>query len=319
VRRQPRPYHIRPYRSLSHRLLFRLTLSQERLIYDILRSFMTLIREPAVSGAFYPSNPRVLKEDVKQYLSLVPAGLVPGRVRGLISPHAGYMYSGQVAAYGYKALADIVYDTVIIIAPSHKAYFEGVAVQDAGEYRTPLGLVSVDEEVAGAIMKAGTMVRSNAAVHKGEHSIEVQLPFLQVVLGNVSFVPLIMGEQAIPICTGLSDQIVAALKGLDKSALIIGSTDLSHYFPYSQAVRLDGAIARRLADFDLKGLEDDLDADQGEACGAGPMITTMLASRKLGADRAAVLKYANSGDVSGDKTTVVGYVSCAFYSDEKAT
>ena len=278
---------------------------------------MTLIREPAVSGTFYPSNPRVLKEDIKQYLNLVPGSLVSGRVRGLISPHAGYMYSGQVAAYGYKTLLAGAYDTVIIVAPSHKAYFEGVAIQDTGGYRTPLGLMSIDEEVAGAILNAGQTVRSNAGPHKGEHSIEVQLPFLQIVFGDVPFVPLIMGEQSIPLCKELSNQIVAAVRELNKSALIIGSTDLSHYFSYTQAVRLDSAITKRLAAFDVQGLEEDLNADRGEACGAGPMIATMLAARKLGADRAAVLKYANSGDVSGDKTAVVGYVSCAFYCDEK--
>jgi len=227
------------------------------------------------------------------------------------------MYSGQVAAYGYKALTGSSYDTVVIVAPSHKAYFDGVAVQDTGGYKTPLGLMPIDEEAAGAIMEAGKVVRSNTTVHQGEHSVEVQLPFLQVVLGNVPIVPLIMGDQAITVCKELADQIVSGLSRLNKSALVIGSTDLSHYFSYSQAVRLDGVITGRLAAFDPFGLEKDLDADRGEACGAGPMITTMLATQRLGANRAAVLKYANSGDVSGDRETVVGYVSCAFYSDEK--
>lgn len=295
--------------------LFPLTRDKEGLKYVI----MTPIREPAVSGTFYPSNPRVLKEDVKQYLSLVPPGLVPGYVRGLISPHAGYMYSGQVAAYGYKTVTAGAYDTVIVVAPSHRAYFEGVAVQDKGGYRTPLDVMPIDEEVAHAIMEAGTLVHPDATVHKGEHSIEVQLPFLQIALGNVGFVPLIMGEQALPLCRGLSDQIVAALKGLKKSALIIGSSDLSHYYPYAQAMRLDGAVTRRLAAFDAQGLEDDLEADRSEACGAGPMLVTMLTAQRLGADRSAVLKYANSGDVSGDKGAVVGYTSCIFYTEEKAS
>lgn len=278
---------------------------------------MTLIREPAVSGTFYPSNPRVLKEDIKQYLNLAPGGLVSGRVLGLISPHAGYMYSGEIAAYGYKTLQAGDYDTVIIVAPSHKAYFEGVAIQDTGGYRTPLGLMRIDEKTAGAIVNAGQAVHSNPVPHRGEHSIEVQLPFLQIVLGDVPFVPLIMGEQSMSSCKELSDQIVAAVRELHKFALIIGSTDLSHYFSYTQAVRLDSAVTKRLAAFDAQGLEEDLNADRGEACGAGPMLVTMLAARKLGAGRAAVLRYANSGDVSGDKTTVVGYVSCAFYGDEK--
>lgn len=227
------------------------------------------------------------------------------------------MFSGQVAAYGFKALIGNTYDTVVIVAPSHKAYFQGVAIQDTGGYRTPLGLAAIDEEAAGAITKAGTVVSSNATAHKGEHAIEVQLPFLQVVLGDVAIVPLVMGDQAIRTCMELADQIVSGLSGLNRRALIIGSTDLSHYYPYARAIQLDGAITRRLSAFDPKGLEEDLKAERGEACGAGPMIATMLTAQKLGADRAAVLKYANSGDVSGDKSAVVGYVSCAFYSEGK--
>jgi MEMO1 family protein len=280
---------------------------------------MTPIREPAVSGTFYPSNPRVLREDIKQYFSLAPTGPAPGRVKGLISPHAGYMYSGQVAAYGYKVLTAGTYDTVIVVAPSHKAYFKGVAVQDKGGYRTPLGLVPIDEKVAGAILEAGDLVHSDAVVHKGEHSVEVQLPFLQVALGDVGFVPLIMGDQTPSLCSGLADQIVSALKGLGKTALIVGSTDLSHYYPYAQAVRLDSSITRRLAAFDPEGLEEDLRADRSEACGAGPMLVTMMTAQRLGADKSAVLKYANSGDVSGDKEAVVGYTSCIFYTEEKTS
>ncbi|HAR96260.1 MAG TPA: AmmeMemoRadiSam system protein B [Deltaproteobacteria bacterium] len=274
---------------------------------------MIPIREPAVSGTFYPNNPKVLKEDIRQYLSIVPTGLVPGGVTGLISPHAGYMYSGQVAAYGYKTLTAGTYDTVIVVAPSHRAYFEGAALQDKGGYRTPLGLMPIDEDVARAIVEAGAFVHSDASVHRAEHAIEVQLPFLQVALGEVPFVPLIMGEQGLSLCRKLADQIVTAVKGLNRSALLIGSTDLSHYHPYAQAVRLDNAITSRLRAFDTEGLEDDLRADRAEACGAGPMLVTMLAARKLGADRSAVLKYANSGDVSGDKSAVVGYTSCVFY------
>ena len=280
---------------------------------------MTPIREPAVSGTFYPSNPKVLKEDIRQYLSLVPAGLVPGSVIGLISPHAGYMYSGQVAAYGYKTLVAGAYDTVIIVAPSHRAYFQGAAVQDKGGYRTPLGLMPIDENVVRAIMEAGSLVHTDASVHRAEHALEVQLPFLQMTLGDVPFVPLIMGEQDLPLCRKLAEQIVTAVKGLGKSALIVGSTDLSHYYPYAQAVRLDGAITGRLGAFDAEGLEEDLRADRAEACGAGPTLVTMLAARKLGADRSAVLKYANSGDVSGDKAAVVGYTSCVFYTEGRAS
>ncbi|OPY79543.1 MAG: hypothetical protein A4E65_01841 [Syntrophorhabdus sp. PtaU1.Bin153] len=273
---------------------------------------MSYIREPAVSGMFYPDSPGVLKKEIEGYLKTARFHPVEGDIIGLVSPHAGYMYSGQVAAYGYKAVMGMPYDTVIVIAPSHRSRFEGVAIVDRGAYRTPLGVVPIDEDLAGEIVNLKDVVRRNVEVHRGEHSLEVQLPFLQVVLKDFRIVPLIMGTQDPEACEALVTCLSAAVKGKAKRLLIVGSTDLSHYYPYSQAVRLDTVIKEHLQTYDASGLSKDLQKGKCEACGAGPMIATMLLSTKLGATTSRVLKYANSGDVSGDKSGVVGYISCVF-------
>ena len=274
---------------------------------------MSFIRAPAVSGMFYPGNPKTLKRDIERYLSEAVLDPIAGDIVGIISPHAGYMYSGPVAAYGYKAIAGCEYDTVIVIAPSHRKFFEGAAAIEKGGYRTPLGVVEVDEETAGMILKKSSAVKSNIDVHKEEHSLEVQIPFLQIILKSFKIVPLIMGTQDFLTCEALSAGIYETLKNSGKKILIVGSTDLSHYYSYAHAVELDGVVTKHLDDFDMEGLVTDLGEDKCEACGAGPMITAMMLSRKSGANQGKVLKYANSGDITGDKSTVVGYVSAVFY------
>ncbi|OPY73514.1 MAG: hypothetical protein A4E64_02507 [Syntrophorhabdus sp. PtaU1.Bin058] len=274
---------------------------------------MGLVREPAVSGMFYPDDPEELREDIERYLKNAAISPVPGQITGIIVPHAGYVYSGQVAAYGFKTIADRVFDTVIVMAPSHRIYFEGVAVMEKGSYRTPLGLVGIDEETVADLVKSSAAIKPFAEAHKGEHSLEVQIPFLQSLLKDFTIVPLIMGTQTVDLCTVLSDCIEDVIRKGNRKFLVVGSTDLSHYHPYSAAVKLDGVIAGHLEHFDIKGMIKDLDMSKGEACGAGPMLTTMMVSEKLGAQHSRVMKYANSGDVSGDKSAVVGYVSAVFY------
>jgi len=271
------------------------------------------IREAAVSGTFYPGNPDALKADIEGYLSKVPPDKIAGEIVGLVSPHAGYMYSGQTAAYGYKALAGRRYDTVVILAPSHRSFFLGAAVQHEGAYRTPLGLVPIDEGLARALM-TGDTVHEDARMHRGEHAIEVQLPFLQSVLPPFKLVPLIMGNGQDPESSiALSTLIYEAIKEREGLYLVVGSTDLSHYYPYEQAKELDKAALELLEQFDLDGMSRGLARGGYEACGAGAMIAAMALSAKLGAKQSKVLHYANSGDVTGDMSGVVGYVSCVFY------
>jgi AmmeMemoRadiSam system protein B len=274
---------------------------------------MNFVREPAVSGMFYPDNPAKLQKDIMHYLGNAIVPDLAEDVVGMISPHAGYIYSGQVAAYGFKMIAKRHYDTVILVGPSHRVYFEGVALWDRGSFETPLGRIDIDEDTASEIMNIGGIIKSNTDTHKGEHSLEVQLPFLQSVLDNFEIIPLIMGIQTSSACRKLVEAISRVLQTSKKRFLVIGSTDLSHYYPDAEAKKLDNVVIRRLDTFDIPGMIEDIETGKTEACGAGPVIATMMLSEKLGADHCRILKYANSGDVSGDKSGVVGYVSAVFY------
>lgn len=278
---------------------------------------MIFVREPAVSGMFYPDDPTKLRKDIEAYLKDAVAPDFKENIVGIISPHAGYIYSGKVAAYGFKMVAKKQYDTVVIIGPSHRAYFEGVALWKKGSFKTPLGVIDIDEDIAREIVDAGGIVKPNMETHREEHSLEVQLPFLQSVLNNFKIVPLIMGIQTSSACRELVQSIAKVLQGSKKKFLIVGSTDLSHYHPSTTARKLDDIIVRHLDTFNIPGMIEDVETGRTEACGAGPIIATMMLSQKLGADRGKVLKYADSGDVSGDRSGVVGYVSAMFYQKEQ--
>jgi MEMO1 family protein len=274
---------------------------------------MSYVREPAVSGTFYPGDPKTLRLDIQRYMDGAVFDNVDGAIVGLISPHAGFMYSGPVAAYGYKALQGSSYDTVIIIAPSHRAYFKGAAIQDRGGYKTPLGVVAIDEEISAAMLRDDEDVINDVRPHAMEHSLEVQIPFLQVVLKAFKLVPLIMGVQDVGTCERMADRIFDVLHESGKRVLVVGSTDLSHYHTYAQANKLDNTLVDDLKKYDLKSIEEDFEKERFEACGYGPIITTMMVSQKMGATKSKVLKYLNSGDTSGDRSGVVGYVSSVFY------
>jgi MEMO1 family protein len=274
---------------------------------------MSYVREPAVSGTFYPGDPKVLRRDIQGYMDSAVFDDVDGAIVGLISPHAGFMYSGPVAAYGYKALQGTSYDTVIVVAPSHRAYFQGASIQDKGGYKTPLGVIAIDEEISAAVLRDSEDVINDTRPHAMEHSLEVQLPFLQVVLGTFKLVPLVMGVQDVGTCERMADRVYEVLRLSGKRVLVVGSTDLSHYHPYAQANKLDNTLVEDLEKNDLKALKEDFEKERFEACGYGPIIVTMMVSQKLGATKSKVLKYMNSGDTSGDKSGVVGYVSSVFY------
>jgi AmmeMemoRadiSam system protein B len=276
---------------------------------------MTFVREPAVAGSFYPASPKALRSDIERYLREAGDPSVEGHVLGIVSPHAGYMYSGQVAAYGYKELTGKVYETVVVVAPSHRARFEGAAVLGRGGYRTPLGLIDIDEEFCRDLVDGSSSITERKDPHILEHSLEVQLPFLQVLLGPFRLVPVIIGDQSSTFSFDLARSLAAAIRGREVRCLVVGSTDLSHYYPYATAVELDGRVVRHLEEYDPEGMMKGHESGRFEACGAGPMITTMVASRFLGATRSRVMKYLNSGDVTGDKGTVVGYVSAVFSGD----
>jgi len=273
---------------------------------------MNVVREPAVNGMFYPDDPVVLRKDIEDYIRSAVVPEMKEHIVGIISPHAGYMYSGKVAAHAKKIVVKKSYDSVILIGPGHRAYFNGAALWDKGSFRTPLGNVDIDEDIVVEMIKTGGIMKTSLDTHKGEHSLEVQIPFLQIVLDRFKIVPIVMGIQTIDACRELVQIMSTILQTSKKRLLVVGSTDLSHYYSYTEAKKLDGYVVKCLDMFDIPGMIDLFETGKAEACGAGPIIVTMMLSEILGADHGRVLKYANSGDVSGDKSSVVGYVSAAF-------
>jgi AmmeMemoRadiSam system protein B/AmmeMemoRadiSam system protein A len=275
------------------------------------------IRKSAIAGTWYPGDPATLAGDIRNYLNKVPAQAVGGPVVGLVSPHAGYVYSGQIAAHGYRLIEGQRYDAVVVLGPSHRTLFHGASVFTSGGYETPLGVVHVDSELAGAILEADPVLNSDRKPHAAEHSVEIQLPFLQVVLGSFAFVPIVMGTQDYRTCEAVADAVFRAAKG--KNVLVVGSSDLSHFHTYEKARRLDQAVVDLVQKRDYRGLSRELDDGTCEACGGGPVVTAMLYAEKAGARGVKVLKYANSGDVTGDRRQVVGYLSAVFFRENPGT
>jgi AmmeMemoRadiSam system protein B len=269
-----------------------------------------LVRRPAVAGAFYPSSPGHLEAQVDAMLEEADAAALPGAPLALIEPHAGYMYSGAVAAAGYRQLpAASACERVFLVGPSHRAAFQGVAAWDGEAFVTPLGEVPVDRDaIAGLIDAESWIVRRNG-VHEHEHALEVQLPFLQRRLARFRLIPLVMGRQDHETCTRLGQALAAVAGG--PGNLIIASSDLSHYHPYHEAQALDRRALEWVAAFDPEGLLGGLQRGECEACGGGPMAAVLFAARALGGREVHVLSYKNSGDVTGDRSQVVGYPACA--------
>jgi len=233
-------------------------------------------------------------------------------IRALVSPHAGYIYSGQVAAYSYKQIDGKRFDNIIIIAPSHAEYFDFISIYSGNGYKTPLGLAEIDGEKSKILEDESKLIKRSEYGHGQEHSLEVQLPFLQTVLGSsFKIVPVVMGNQSRENIIELGNTIGRVFS--DENILIVASTDLSHYHPYNEAVLLDRKAADTIESFDSNQLLEALANNTIEMCGGGPVASAMIASGLLGADSTRILHYANSGDTAGDKSAVVGYVSAAFY------
>lgn len=272
---------------------------------------METLRKSAIAGSWYPGKPSVLKRDIEKYFDQVTDPDFKGDIVGLIVPHAGYIYSGQVAAYAYKLIRGKRYDAVIVVGPSHRVAFNGVSIFSAGGYETPLGVVPIAEDIAENIKNLIKSVANIPSAHLQEHSLEIQLPFLQIALGDFSFVPLVMGDQRADTCHDLAKAIHLSVQ--DKNVLIVGSSDLSHFHNYNTASQMDAIVLKHIQDGDAAGLLKCLDRDICEACGGGPIVVAMLVSQLLGARKSQLLKYANSGDVTGDKSSVVGYAAAVCY------
>jgi AmmeMemoRadiSam system protein B len=273
-----------------------------------------MVRPAAVAGTWYPGTPGALTKEVDGYLSAAAADS-RGRLRAIIAPHAGMMFSGPVAAYAYGASASGDYDVAVLIGPSHFAAFEGAALWPDGAFESPLGAARIDTEAAHALAES-PVVHPLLSAHRREHSLEMQLPFLQRVHPNLPIVPVLIGFQTRETIDALADAVVRACAG--RRPLLVASTDLSHYFDAETAAGLDARVQHCVNAFDADALLDLFEQypehERGRyvACGGGAAITVMKAARALGALEGRVLKYAHSGEVSGDYDGVVGYLAAAF-------
>jgi len=273
---------------------------------------MPHLRRAAVAGTWYPDNPARLTRELEAYLANATAG-EDKWPRAIVAPHAGLKYSGPVAAYAYNAARTSRPDAVVLIGPSHFVPFNGVSIWPIGAWETPLGTLAIDEELAHAVARASDAIVENAAAHAREHSLEMQLPFLAHLMPGVPIVPMVMGYQTRQTAFALGGAVADAVRATGRKVVLVASSDLSHYEDARVAARLDGVVIERVAALDADGLMQALEIEPRHACGGGPMVAVLDAATRLGASTARVLRYADSGDVSGDKSSVVGYMAAAIW------
>ena len=271
------------------------------------------IRPAAVAGSWYPGIASALDRAVDGYLEAAAreSPVAERCPRAIVAPHAGLMYSGPVAAFAYGLVKGCAYDAVALVGPSHFVGFDGISIWPRGAWETPYGAISVAADIAAAVVAAGAAIEEYRAAHSREHSLEMQLPFIARVLPGVPIVPMVMGYQTRQTAEALGDALAAALRG--RNVLLVASSDLSHYHDARTAAAMDGVVARLVESFDAAALMTALEREPAHACGGGPIVAVLRAARALGATRARVLRYADSGDVSGDKAAVVGYMAAGIW------
>ncbi|MFH1093868.1 MAG: AmmeMemoRadiSam system protein B [Candidatus Omnitrophota bacterium] len=270
------------------------------------------VKEPNVSGYFYPSEPKKLSNMIDQMLEGVKPFIAKNHIYGIISPHAGYIYSGLVAANAYKAIYRKNYSTVIILSPSHHQYFEKAAVYKSGSFKTPLGLIPIDSAFTNELLKNSRYFDYMPAIFEKEHALEVQLPFLQKSLDNFSIVPIIISSNSYSLYEGISDVLAKLIAG-KKDVLIVASTDMSHFHEQVKANSIDKRTLSFITDNDAPALFDNLSSGNCELCGQAAVITLMLTMKKMGANQTDILDYATSADTAdSSKDRVVGYCSVIY-------
>ncbi len=282
------------------------------------RRLAMFVREPAVAGTFYPYDSQELKSVIKGFMDNVPETdpeLDSGdcKIKGLICPHAGYSFSGQTAAYAFSRLKGRKYKTVVVIGPSHHAYFEGISVQPGGHFRTPLGDVEIDREFSRKLYESLDFVEYVDTADAPEHSVEVEIPFLQYILKDFKLVPILMGNQSADIVKKLASALVSLS---NDDILLVASSDLYHGNDYSECVDKVNAATGLIKKFDVEEFYTLATTERDIACGFGPITTVMLACQGLGATGIKLTHLTNSSDVTGIKSPdryVVGYSSFIIY------
>jgi AmmeMemoRadiSam system protein B len=259
-----------------------------------------MLREPAVAGSFYEKDAPALKKHLAKYITENPNKI---KAKAIVVPHAGYIYSGKTAGEVYSAIE--IPDIIIIMGPNHTGLGPPISIMCEGAWRTPLGDVKINEPLANEIIKGGKAAQKDSLAHMREHSIEVQLPFLQSLKKSFTFVPIIFGEYDLADLKGTAAAIASALKG--KDALIVASTDLTHYEDADSAREKDMLVLQDIEKLDAEGLAADVEKNGISMCGWMPVFTAISAAKILGAKSGKLVKYSNSGEASGDYSQVVGY------------
>jgi len=270
------------------------------------------MRMPSVAGRWYPSVPDQLAREIDRYVDEADVAQTPPP-RAIVVPHAGLMYSGPIAAHAFRAAATGSYTAAVLLGPSHFVSFEGVSIWARGAWLTPLGSVAIADVLAAAIARSSPDVLELPAAHGREHSLELQLPFLARLLPDVPIVPLVMGHQTRRLAFALGDALADIVAAASGQVLLLASSDLSHYHDAMTARHMDDVVMGRVESLDADGLMHDLERQPGHACGGGPIVSIMHTARRTGATHGRVLRYGDSGDVSGDKSQVVGYMAAAFW------
>ena len=272
------------------------------------------IRSMAVAGMFYPRSPEALREMVESFLDEAETPHIQRNIDAIIVPHAGFIYSGQTAAYAYKAVKDSVYDIIILIGPNHRRTNLGTtSVYCRGGFQTPLGIMMVDEQAAMEILRFSCS-DDDMFAHQGEHSLEVQLPFLQIVQPHARIVPIVMSDDSPKGCKNLAKSIKTVLDNRkSEKILIVASTDLSHYHDDTTAKKMDALTIECIQKNDAQGLYQEMFKNGNcELCGFGPVFVVLGIMETIKGKKWQILHYSHSGECSGDNDRVVGYVSAAF-------
>ncbi len=267
------------------------------------------IRPSPIAGAWYESNPKALAQAVDTYLDRAELPELPGEIIAVIAPHAGHIYSGPVAGYAFAAVRGRSLDLAAVISPMHQPYYEPLLTTAHSAYGTPLGPVPVDEETLAALderLKKNLGIGLSRVAYDQEHSLEIELPFLQCALnGDFKLLPVMVRTQSAKVSRQLGKELAESLRG--RNALLVASTDLSHFYTQKDAVAYDTEMLRRVEAFDPEAVFRAEEEKKGYACGLGALTAVLWAARELGADSVKVLRHATSGDVTGDYASVVGY------------
>jgi len=259
-------------------------------------------RIPAVAGKFYSANRNELEQNIKDHL-IDP--LQKKNVVGIVSPHAGFMYSGDVAGAVYSQVA--IPDTVVLIGPNHTGRGENISIMTQGTWAMPMGDVSVDEKLAQLICEETPIAIPDSLAHEREHSLETQIPFLQYFKKNFKIVPICLKKLNYSNCKKLSLAIVKSLKRVKQTALIVASSDMTHFEPHEVAQTKDKKALSKIENIDPQGLHEIVQQETISMCGVNPVTVMLICSKQLGAKKAEIIKYMTSGEINGDNSRVVGY------------